>query len=100
MNTFQSTSPYTRTVLEYGGFQLNHTEGYGYSIVVPQEYNVKLNVSGGFDPELKCITYKVSVISTENIINTAEDIEKMSNNLDNALCVAQHFESMLNYGEL
>ena len=100
MNVISPAFPTTRTVLECGEFQLNHTEGYGYSIVVPQEYNVKLNVSGGFDPELKCITYKVSVISTKNIINTIEDIEKMSNDLDNALYVAQHFESMLNYGEL
>lgn len=100
MNTITSTSPYTRTVLECGEFQLNHTEGYGYSIVVPKEYNVKLNVNGGYDPELKCITYKVSVISMKNIINTPEDIKKISDNLDNALYVAQHFESMLNYGEL
>lgn len=96
MSTISPVFPYTRTVLECGEFQLNHTEGYGYSIVVPKEYNVKLNVNGGYDPELKKIIYKVSVISTDTIINSIEDLEKMKNDIDKSFQVAQLFQNKLN----
>lgn len=87
---------YTRTVLEYDGYELTHTSGYGYSAVTPKNCNVKLNVSGGYNPELKKITYKVTTIATENIINSVEDVEKMKKDLDNAFQVAQLFQNKLN----
>lgn len=87
---------HTRTVLEYNGYQLTHTSGYGYDIIVPKGCNIKLNVSGGYDPKLKKITYKVSTISTNTIISTIEDLEKMKNDIDNAFQVAQLFQNKLN----
>ncbi len=96
MTITTNTPQYTRTVLEYDGYELNHTEGYGYSVVTPKNCNVKLNVSGGYNPELKKITYNVSTIATENIINSVKDLEKMKNDLDKSFQVAQLFQNKLN----
>lgn len=91
--------PAPRVVREMGGFTLEHLEGCGFTINSPKDFPATMFVAGGYDPEEKMIKYTVDVIATERVIKDADDIKDMADKLDDALYVAQYFETQLNYGD-